>query len=44
MPGIYCDELRTRHRLPLHLGEEAKAGALQTALHYALAQTRPRIR
>jgi hypothetical protein len=44
MPGIYCDELRTRHRLPLHLGEEANAGALQTALHYALAQTRPRIR
>ena len=44
MPDIYCNELRTRHRLRLLLGEEANAGAPQSALHYALAQTRPRIR
>ncbi len=42
MPGIYNNKLRTRHRHRL-LGEEANAGALQSALHYALARTRPRI-
>jgi hypothetical protein len=44
MPGIYYNELRTRRHLPLHLGEEANAGAPQSALHYAFARTRPRIR
>ena len=43
MPGIYYNELRTRRHRPL-LGEEANAGAPQSALHYALARTRPRIR
>jgi hypothetical protein len=44
MPGICYNELRTRHRLALLLGEEASAGAPQSVLHYALARTRPRIR
>ena len=44
MPGIYYNELRTRRRLPLHFGEEVNVGAPQSALHYALARTRPRIR
>ena len=44
MPDIYCDELRTRHHLPLHLGEGANAEAPQSALHSARAQTHPRIR
>ena len=43
MPGEYYNELRTRHRLAPLL-EEANAGALRSALHYALARTRPRIR
>jgi hypothetical protein len=43
MPGIYYNELRTRRRLVLP-GEEANVGAPQSALHCALARTRPRIR
>jgi hypothetical protein len=43
MPGIYNSKLRTRHRHPLRLGEGANAGAPQSASHYALARTRPRI-
>ena len=37
-------ESRTRHRLPLLAGEEAGAGAPQSALHYAFDRTRPRTR